>query len=90
MYISAKDVVKIRKFSIDLLVTKLNLVESEVNFYMVPRFVKDISLMPWYDMFDIFPRYYITYHDSMCTFPIFSNFLNYVKFGSNRGNHHVF
>jgi hypothetical protein len=38
---------------------------------LVAFFVKCFSMKPWYAMFGIFPRYYITYHDSMHWFSIF-------------------
>jgi hypothetical protein len=59
MHITAKN------FAIELAQTKLNWVESQVKSYLVAFFVKSLSVKPWYDMFDIFPRYYIIYHDSM-------------------------
>jgi hypothetical protein len=34
-------------------------------------FLKSFSMKYWYAMFGIFPRYYITYHDSMHWFSIF-------------------
>jgi hypothetical protein len=40
-------------------------VESQVNSCLVAFFMKSFSMKPWYAMFAIFPRYYITYHDSM-------------------------
>jgi hypothetical protein len=33
---------------------------------------------PWHAMFGIFPRCYITHHESMQCFSIFLNFLNYL------------
>jgi hypothetical protein len=54
----------------------VNWVESHVKTYLVAFFVKSFSLKPWYAMFDIFPRYHITYHDSMRWFSIFLIFLN--------------
>jgi hypothetical protein len=50
-------------------------------------FVERFSMKHWYAMFGIFPRYYITYHDSMHWFSIFLIFLNflcpYFKYKSN-------
>jgi hypothetical protein len=65
MHITAKNGVKIQIFAIELAQTKLNWLESQVKSYLVAYFVKNLSVKPWYDMFGIFPRYYITYHDSM-------------------------
>jgi hypothetical protein len=71
MHITAKNGVKIQNFAIELEQTKLNWVESQVNSYLVAFFVKSLSMKPGYDMFGIFPRYYITYHDSITGFPFF-------------------
>jgi hypothetical protein len=65
MHITAKNGVKIRNFAIELAQTKLNWEESQVKSSLVPFFVKSFSMKRWYAMFGIFPRYYITYHDSM-------------------------
>jgi hypothetical protein len=43
----------------------------------MPFFVKSFSLKPWYAMFGIFPRYYITYHESM---RLFSKKKNQISF----------
>jgi hypothetical protein len=71
MDISTKNRVKTRKFAMELAQTMVTWVESRVNSYFVPFFVKGFSLKHWYDMFGIFPRYYITYYDSMRWFSIF-------------------
>jgi hypothetical protein len=65
MHITAKNGVKFQIFAIELAQSKLNWVESQVKSYLVVFFVKIFSMKPWYSMFGIFPRYYITYHDSM-------------------------
>jgi hypothetical protein len=36
-----------------------------VKSYLVVFFVKSFSMKPWYSMFGIFTRYYITSHDSI-------------------------
>jgi hypothetical protein len=48
-------------------------------------FLKSFSLKPWYAMLGIFPRYYMTYHDSMRWFSIFLIFSNYFASISNLG-----
>jgi hypothetical protein len=65
MHIYAKNGVKIQKFAMELAQTMVNWVESQVKSYLVPFFVKSFSMKSWYDMFGIFSRHYITYHDSM-------------------------
>jgi hypothetical protein len=77
MHITAKNGVKIQIFAIELAQTKLNWVESQVKSYLVVFFVKSFSMKPWYSMFGIFPRYYITYHDSIHWFSIFSIFFEF-------------
>jgi hypothetical protein len=69
-----KNSVKIQNFAIELAQTKLNWEESKVKSSLVPFFVKSFSMNHWYAMFGIFPRYYITYHDSMHWFAIFFYF----------------
>jgi hypothetical protein len=54
MHITAKNGVKIQKFSIEFVQTKLNWVESRVNSCLVAFFVKSFSIKPWYAMFGIF------------------------------------
>jgi hypothetical protein len=71
MHMTAKNRVKIQIIAIELEQTKLNWVESQVKSYLVAFFVKSFSMKLWYSMFGIFPRYYITYHDSMHWFSIF-------------------
>jgi hypothetical protein len=71
IHISTKNGVKIQKFSIELAQTMVNWVESQVKSCLVPFFVKSFSLKSWYAMVCIFPRYYMTYHDSMRWFSIF-------------------
>jgi hypothetical protein len=68
---SAKNGVKIQKFDVEVSKTMVTWVESQVNSYLVAFFVKSFSIKPWYSMFGIFPRYYITYHDSMRWFAMF-------------------
>jgi hypothetical protein len=68
---SAKNGVKIQKFDVKVSKTMVTWVESQVNSYLVAFFVKSFSMKPWYSMFGIFPRYYITYHDSMRWFAMF-------------------
>jgi hypothetical protein len=65
MHNPAKNGVKIQKFAMEFAQTMVNWVESYVKAYLVAFFVKSFSLKPWYAMFGIFPRYHITYHDSM-------------------------
>jgi hypothetical protein len=72
MLMSAKNRVMIQKFAIEVLKTIVTWVESQVNSCLVAFFVKSFSIKPWYAIFGIFPRYYITYHDSMHWF---ANFL---------------
>jgi hypothetical protein len=69
--ITTKNGVKIQNFAIELAQTKLNWVESQVKSYLVAFFVKSLSMKPGYEIFGIFPRYYITYHDSMHWLSIF-------------------
>jgi hypothetical protein len=76
MHNPAKNGVKIQKFAMELAQTMLNWVESQVKACLVAFFVKSFSLKPSYAMFGIFPRYYITYNDSMCWFSIFLIFFN--------------
>jgi hypothetical protein len=71
MHISAKNGVKIQKIYLKLPQTMVNWVESQVKCSLVLFFVKSFSMRFWYVMFDIFPRYYISYHDSMRWFSIF-------------------
>ena len=71
LHISTKNGVMIRKFAMVLAVTKLTWVESQVNAYMVPNYVKDYSQKHWYAMFGIFPRYYITDAYSKLWFAVF-------------------
>jgi hypothetical protein len=71
MHNPAKNGVKIQKFTMELAQTMVNWVESQVKACLVAFFVKSFSLKPWYAMFGIFPRYHITYHDSMRWFSIF-------------------
>jgi hypothetical protein len=75
MHITAKNVVKIQNFAIELAQTKINWEESQVKSSLVPFFVKSFYMKRRYAMFGIFPRYYITYHDSMHWFSIFLIFL---------------
>ena len=56
LHIFAKNRVVIRKFAMVLAVTKLTWVESQVNSYVVPNYVKDSSQKHWYAMFGIFSR----------------------------------
>jgi hypothetical protein len=77
MHILAKKGVNIRIFATELALTMVRWIESQVNLCLVPFFVKRFSLKPWYAMFDIFPRYYITYHDSMRWFSIFLSFFEF-------------
>jgi hypothetical protein len=77
MHNPAKNGVKIQKFAMELAQTMVNWVESHVKAYLVAFFVKSFSLKPWYAMFGIFPRYHITYHDSMLWFSIFLIFLKF-------------
>jgi hypothetical protein len=74
MHISTKNGVKIQKFAMELTQTMVTWVESQVNSCLVPFFVKSFLLKHWYGMFGIFPRYYITYHDSMRRFIHFFEF----------------
>jgi hypothetical protein len=78
MHIYTKNWVKIQKFAVKLAQIMVKWVESQVNSCLVPFFVKSFSLKPCYNMFCIFPRYYITYHNYMCWFAIFSIFLNHL------------
>jgi hypothetical protein len=71
MHISTKNGIKIQKSGIELAQTIVTWLESQDNSCLVPFFVKSFSLKPWYAKFVIFPRYYITYHDSMHWFSIF-------------------
>jgi hypothetical protein len=71
MHMLAKNRVKIQKFAMKVSKTMVTWVESQVNSCLVPFFVKCFSIKPWYAMFGIFPRYYITYHDSMHWFAFF-------------------
>jgi hypothetical protein len=71
IHISTKNGVKTQKFAMELAQTMVTRVESRVNSCLVPFFVKYFSLKHRYAMFGIFPRYYITYYDSMCWFSIF-------------------
>jgi hypothetical protein len=71
MHISTKNGVKSRKFAMELAQTMVTRVESRVNSCLVPFFVKYFSLKHQHAMFGIFPRYYITYYDSMHWFPFF-------------------
>jgi hypothetical protein len=79
MHISTKNGIKILKFSMELAQTMVTWIESQVNSCLVPFFVKSFYLKPWYVMFGIFPRYYISYHDSMPWISIFLNFLNFLN-----------
>jgi hypothetical protein len=74
MHITAKKGVKTQNFTIELAQTKHNWVESRVKSSLVAFFVKTFPMKPWYAMFGIFPRYHITYHDSMHWFSIFFDF----------------
>jgi hypothetical protein len=65
MHMSAKNRVRIQKFAMEVSKIMVTWVESQVNSYLVAFFVKSFSIKPWYAMFGIFSRYYITYHDSM-------------------------
>jgi hypothetical protein len=71
MHISTKNRIKIQKFSMEFVETMVNWLESHVSSCLVAFFVKSFSLKPWYAKFGIFPRHYITYHDSMRWFSIF-------------------
>jgi hypothetical protein len=71
MHNTAKNGVKIRKFAMELAQTMVKWVESQVKSCLVPFFVKSFSMKPWHAMFGIFPRYHITYHDSMHWFSPF-------------------
>jgi hypothetical protein len=71
---SAKNWVDIQKFAMRVAKTMVTWVESQVNSCLVVFFVKSFSMKPWHAMFGIFPRYYITYLDSMHRFSIFLNF----------------
>jgi hypothetical protein len=72
MHMSAKNRVMIQKFAMEVSTTMVTWVESQVNSCLLAFFVKSFSIKHWYAMFGIFPRYYITYHDSMHWF---ANFL---------------
>jgi hypothetical protein len=74
MHILAKNGVKIRNLDMELAQTMVKRVESPVKSCLVAFFVKIFSIKHWYAMFGIFPRLYITYHDSMHMFYIFLNF----------------
>jgi hypothetical protein len=65
MHMSAKNGFKIQNFAMEVSKTMVTWVESQVNSYLVAFFVKSFSMKHWNAMFGIFPRYYITYHDSM-------------------------
>jgi hypothetical protein len=78
MNITAKNGVNIQNFAIELAQTKLNWLESQVKSYLVAYFVKSLYAKPWYDMFGIFPSYYITYHESMHWFSIFFYFFYFL------------
>jgi hypothetical protein len=71
---AAKNEVKIRNFAMEVSKTMVTWVESQVNSCLVAFFVKSFSTKPWNAMFGIFPRYHITYPDSMRSFAIFSKF----------------
>jgi hypothetical protein len=88
MHISAKNWVNIQKFAIELAQTKHNWVVSQVKSSLVAFFVKTFFMKPWYAIFGIFPRYHITYHDSMHWFSIFFIFLNLLCPISNIGQTH--
>jgi hypothetical protein len=77
MHIYAKNGVKIRKFAMELAQTMVNWVESQVKSCLMPFFVKSFSMKSWYGMFGIFPRHYITYHDSMRWFFIIFYFFEF-------------
>jgi hypothetical protein len=77
MHILAKNGVNIRIFAMELAQIMVRWIESQVNSCLVPFFVKRFSLKPWYAMFGIFPRYSITYHDSMRRFSIFLIFFEF-------------
>jgi hypothetical protein len=85
MHISAKNGFNIQKFAIELAQTMVNWVESQVKSCLVLFFVKSFSMKFWYAMFGIFPRYYITYHDSMRWIFIF--FISFAPI-SNLGQTH--
>jgi hypothetical protein len=70
----AKNGVDIQKFAMRVAKTMVTWVESLVNSCLVVFFVKSFSMKPWHAMFGIFPRYYITYLDSMRRFSSFLNF----------------
>jgi hypothetical protein len=61
MHMSAKNEAKIQKFYIEDSKTMVTWVERQVNSCLVAFFVKNFSMKPWFVMFGIFPRYYITY-----------------------------
>jgi hypothetical protein len=70
MHNSTKNGVKICKFAMELAQTMVKWVESQVMSCLVLFFVKSLSIKPWHAMFGIFPKYHITYHDSMHRFSI--------------------
>jgi hypothetical protein len=72
MHITAKNGVKIQKFSVEHAQTKLNWVECRVNSCLVAFLVKSFSMKPWYAMFGIFLLGTTSHIMTPCTsFPFF-------------------
>jgi hypothetical protein len=69
--------------------TMVTWVESQVNSCLVEFFVKSFLWNIGFSMFGIFPRYCITYHDSMRRFCIFLIFLTTFGWISNIGQTRV-
>jgi hypothetical protein len=78
MHISTKNGVKSHKFAMELAQTMVTRVESRVNSCLVLFFVKGFSLKHQHARFGIFPRYYITYYDSMRWYSIFLIFFEII------------
>jgi hypothetical protein len=53
-------------------VEKLGQTHGVVSSQKHANFVKSVPMNPWHALFAIFPRYYITYNDSMHWFSNFS------------------
>jgi hypothetical protein len=85
MHMFAKNEVNIQNFAMEVSKTMVTWVESQVKSCLVAFFMKSFSMKPWNAMFGIFPRYHITYVDSMRWFAIFSIFLTTFGRISNLG-----
>jgi hypothetical protein len=88
MHISTKNEIMVQKLSMEPAQTKVKRGRKPSEPLLGAIFCEDFFMKPWYAMFGIYPRCYITYRDRMRCFSIFFDFLILFAPISNLGQTH--